>query len=304
MSSALLTDSRTWTLEEALAYCRNLTRTHYENFTVGSLLLPRDIRQHVSNLYAYSRTVDDLGDEAEGDRIDLLRQWWEDLERCYTDDTPRHPVMVALQHTIQRYSIPREPFLKLIKANRIDQEVSRYETFEDLLYYCDHSANPCGRLFLYVFDYRDEERQRLSDYTCTALQLANFWQDVNRDWRMGRVYLPLEDLEACGVSEEQIARRSFDDNFRKLMAFQVERTRRIFRQGAQLLDHLEGHAKIDVALFTRGGMAVLDAIEKQDYNVLARRPSLSRFKKARLLLSTWVALKLGVMPKLGKTPRA
>ena len=303
MATLLLTDSRTWTLEESLAYCRNLTRTHYENFTVGSLLLPRAIRQHVSNLYAYSRTVDDLGDEAEGDRLDLLRQWREDLERCYTD-VPRHPVMVALQHTIQRYRIPREPFVKLIKANLIDQEITRYETFENLLYYCDHSANPCGRLFLYVFDYRDEERQRLSDYTCTALQLANFWQDVNRDWKMGRVYLPLEDLQAYGVTEEQIARRSFDDNFRKLMAFQIERTRRIFRQGAELLNHLEGHAKVDVALFTRGGMAVLDAIEKQDYNVLARRPSLSRFKKARLLLSTWVALKLGVMPKLGKTPRA
>ena len=304
MATLLLTDSRTWTLEEALAYCRNLTKTHYENFTVGSLLLPRAIRQHVSNLYAYSRTVDDLGDEAEGDRLDLLRQWREDLERCYTDDNPRHPVMVALRHTIQRYSIPREPFVKLIKANRIDQEITRYETFENLLYYCDHSANPCGRLFLYVFDYRDEERQRLSDYTCTALQLANFWQDVNRDWKMGRVYLPLEDLQAYGVTEEQIARRSFDDNFRKLMAFQVERTRRIFHQGAELLNHLEGHAKTDVALFTRGGMAVLDAIEKQDYNVLARRPSLSRFKKARLLLSTWVALKLGAKPKLGKTPRA
>ena len=302
MASLLLYDSRAWTLEESLAYCRNLTRTHYENFTVGSLLLPKAIRQHVSNLYAYSRTVDDLGDEAEGDRLDLLRQWREDLERCYAG-IPRHPVMVALRHTIQRYRIPREPFLKLIEANRMDQQISRYETFEDLLHYCDHSANPCGRLFLYVFDHRDEERQRLSDYTCTALQLANFWQDVNRDWQMGRVYIPLEDLENYGVSEEQIARRAFDDNFRRLMAFQVERTRRIFRRGAQLLDHLKGHAKVDVALFTRGGMAVLDAIEKQDYNVLARRPSLSRFQKARLLFSTWTALKLGAIPKLGKALR-
>lgn len=302
MNPLLLSDSRSWTLEESLVYCRNLTRTHYENFTVGSLLLPKAIRQHVSNLYAYSRTVDDLGDEAEGDRLNLLLQWREDLERCY-DGEPRHPVMIALRHTIQRYRIPREPFLKLIEANRMDQEISRYETFLDLLHYCDHSANPCGRLFLYIFDYRDEERQRLSDYTCTALQLANFWQDVSRDWRMGRVYIPLEDMEAYGVSEEQFARRAFDDNFRRLMAFQVKRTRRIFRQGAQLLDHLEGHAKVDVALFTRGGMAILDAIEKQDYDVLARRPSLSRFKKAYLLLSTWAILKLGAIPKLGKTLR-
>ena len=302
MASLLVSNSRTWSLDEAAAYCRSLTKTHYENFTVGSLLLPKAKRQHVSNLYAYCRTVDDLGDEAEGDRRALLEQWREDLERCY-NGTPNHPVMVALQDTIQRYRIPREPFLKLIEANRMDQEVARYETFEDLLYYCDHSANPCGRLFLYVFDYRDEERQQLSDHTCTALQLTNFWQDVNRDWRKGRVYLPLEDLKAHGVSEEQLAMRAFDDNFRRLMAFQVERTRRMFRQGALLLPRIEGASKVDVALFTRGGMAVLDAIEKQDYNVLARRPSLSRFKKGWLLVSTWAALKLGAMPKLGKTPK-
>ena len=295
-STILTFDSPAWTLDESLAYTRQLTKTHYENFTVGSLLLPKDKRQHVSNLYAYCRTVDDFGDEADGDRLDLLHQWREDLERCY-DGEPRHPVMVALQHTIQRYRVPREPFLKLIEANRMDQETTRYRTFDDLLRYCDHSANPCGRLFLYVFDYRDEERHRLADYTCTALQLTNFWQDVNRDWQKGRVYLPLEDMDAHNVTENQIDNRVFDDNFRKLMAFQVERTRRIFRQGAQLLHHIDGHAKIDVALFTRGGMAVLDAIEKQDYNVLARRPSLSRFSKAWLLLSTFATMKLGRTPR-------
>ena len=302
MASLLISDSRTWSLDEAAAYCRRLTKTHYENFTVGSLLLPKAKRQHVSNLYAYCRTVDDLGDEAEGDRRYLLEQWRADLERCYYG-APSHPVMVALQDTIQRYRIPRDPFLKLIEANRMDQEVTRYKTFQDLLNYCDHSANPCGRLFLYVFDYRDEERQRLSDYTCTALQLTNFWQDVNRDWQKGRIYLPLEDMQAHGVTEEQLARRAFDDGFRRLMASQVERTRQMFRHGAQLLPRIEGHAKVDVALFTRGGMAVLDAIEKQDYNVLARRPSLSRFKKGWLLLSTWAALKLGAMPNLGRSPK-
>ena len=297
MTTILTFDERTWSLEEASAYTRRLTSTHYENFTVGSLLLPKAVRQHVSNLYAYCRTVDDLGDEATGDRRHLLDQWRDDLERCYTNDAPTHPVMVALQHTIQRFNIPREPFLKLIEANRMDQELARHPTFEDLLHYCDHSANPCGRLFLYVFNYRDEERQKLADHTCTALQLTNFWQDVNRDWQKGRVYLPLEDLKAHDVTEEQIARREFDDNFRRLLAFQVERTRHIFRQGAQLLDHIDGHAKTDVALFTRGGMAVLDAIEKQDYNVLKRRPSLSRLKKAWLLLSTWTRMKLGATPR-------
>ena len=296
MTTILTFDSRTWSLQEANDYTRRLTRSHYENFTVGSLLLPKNVRQHVSNLYAYSRTVDDLGDEARGDRRELLDQWREDLERCY-NAIPRHPVMVALQDTIHRFRIPREPFLKLIEANRMDQEITRHKTFQDLLYYCDHSANPCGRLFLYVFNYRDEERQRLSDYTCTALQLANFWQDVNRDMKMGRVYLPLEDLESFGVTEDQLANRVFDNNFRQLMAFQVDRTRKIFRKGTQLLNHLEGHARVDVALFTRGGIAVLDAIEKQNFNVLASRPSLSRFKKGWLLLSTWASMKLGRTPR-------
>ena len=296
MTSLLAPQSRVYSLEEAAEYCRRLARTHYENFTVGSLLLPRDLRQHVSNLYAYCRTVDDLGDEAGGDRLSLLQQWQEELERCY-EGTPSHPVMVALQNTIQQFRIPREPFLKLIEANRMDQKIARYRTFEDLLHYCDHSANPCGRLFLYVFNYRDEERQKLADYTCTALQLTNFWQDVNRDWHKGRVYIPQEDLQAFGVSDEHLARRAFDDNFRRLMTFQVERTRRIFRQGAELLHRIEGHAKVDVALFTRGGTAVLDAIEKQNYNVLARRPRLSRFQKARLLVGTWASIKLGRTPR-------
>ena len=292
MTAPLTSDSRVWSREAAFEYCRRLTKTHYENFTVGSLLLPKAKRQHVSNLYAYARTVDDLGDEAKGDRRAILKEWQEDLGRCY-EGTPKHPVMVALQDTIRRFDIPEEPFLKLIKANEMDQEVKRYRTFEELLYYCDHSANPCGRLFLYIFNYRDEERQRLADYTCTALQLTNFWQDVTRDWEMGRVYLPMEDMESFGYTEEQLAKGVFNDGFRSLMAFEVNRTRRMFRQGAELVNGVKGASRLDIALFSRGGLAVLDAIEKLDYNVLKRRPHLSRFKKGRLLFSTWVDMLLG-----------
>ena len=292
MAAPLTSDSRVWSREEAFEYCRRLTKTHYENFTVGSLLLPRAKRQHVSNLYAYARTVDDLGDEAKGDRKEILKEWQEDLGRCY-EGTPKHPVMVALQDTIRRFDIPVEPFLKLIKANEMDQEIKRYRTFEELLYYCDHSANPCGRLFLYIFNYRDQERHRLADYTCTALQLTNFWQDVTRDWDMRRVYLPMEDMESFSYTEEQLAKGVFNDDFRSLMAFEVNRTRRMFRQGAELVNRVKGASKLDIALFSRGGLAVLDAIEKLDYNVLKRRPHLSRFKKGRLLFLTWVDMLLG-----------
>ena len=292
MAAPLTSDSRVWSREEAFEYCRRLTKTHYENFTVGSLLLPRAKRQHVSNLYAYARTVDDLGDEAKGDRKEILKEWQEDLGRCY-EGTPKHPVMVALQDTIRRFDIPVEPFLKLIKANEMDQEIKRYRTFEELLYYCDHSANPCGRLFLYIFNYRDQERHRLADYTCTALQLTNFWQDFTRDWEMRRVYLPMEDMESFSYTEEQLAKSVFNDDFRSLMAFEVDRTRRMFRQGAELVNRVKGASKLDIALFSRGGLAVLDAIEKLDYNVLKRRPHLSRFKKGRLLFLTWVDMLLG-----------
>ncbi len=292
MAAPLTSDSRVWSREEAFEYCRRLTKTHYENFTVGSLLLPRAKRQHVSNLYAYARTVDDLGDEAKGDRKEILKEWQEDLGRCY-EGTPKHPVMVALQDTIHRFDIPVEPFLKLIKANEMDQEIKRYRTFEELLYYCDHSANPCGRLFLYIFNYRDQERHRLADYTCTALQLTNFWQDVTRDWEMRRVYLPMEDMESFSYTEEQLAKSVFNDDFRSLMAFEVDRTRRMFRQGAELVNRVKGASKLDIALFSRGGLAVLDTIEKLDYNVLKRRPHLSRFKKGRLLFLTWVDMLLG-----------
>ena len=291
MTAPLTSDSRVWSREAALEYCRNLAKTHYENFTVGSLLLPKSKRQHVSNLYAYARTVDDFGDEATGDRRTKLKEWQEELGRCY-EGTPKHPVMVALQDTIRTFDIPGEPFLKLIKANEMDQDVKRYSTFEELLYYCDHSANPCGRLFLYIFDYRDQERQRLADYTCTALQLTNFWQDVTRDWEMGRIYLPLEDMESFGYTEDDLAKGIFNDNFRSLMSFEVERTREIFRQGARLVNQVKGASRLDITLFNRGGMSVLDAIEKQGYNVLKRRPHLSRFNKGQLLFSTWLDMLL------------
>ncbi len=317
----MVTAPAPWTREAAYRYCQRLARAHYENFTVGSRLLPPDKLRHVYAIYAYCRTVDDLGDEAapgyagispneldtpflrsplkdfDGDagagRLALLDRWQAELETCYVG-TPEHPVMVALQETIQTFDLPPEPFLKLIEANRMDQRMLRYPTYADLLHYCDYSANPVGHLFLYLFGYRDGERQRWADGTCTALQLTNFWQDVARDYQKGRIYLPQEDLTRFGYTEEELAQGVVNDSFRSLLAFEVERAMTLFQEGAALVPTLDGPAQLDVALFARGGIAVLDAIRKQGYDVLTARPSLSRSRKAALFLSTWLSWKLGL----------
>jgi squalene synthase HpnC len=231
-------------------------------------------------------------------RLALLNWWQKELEACYSG-SPTHPVMVALKETIHRFDIPPQPFLKLIEANRMDQRIRRYPTYHDLLHYCDHSANPVGHLFLYLFGYRDEKLQELSDSTCTALQLTNFWQDVARDYAKGRVYLPQEDLEQFGYTEAELAQGAVNRSFRDLLAFEVSRTRELFARGAQLDDLLDGPMKLDVALFTRGGVTVLNAIRRQNYDVLSARPSLTRTRKATLFLSTWLTWRLGLGPCLG-----
>ena len=302
-------------LDDAFRYCERLAKTHYENFTVGSFLVPKALRRHVHAIYAYCRWVDDLGDEpyeplveslaganwmheqvrsdsqplGPSQRMALLDRWEEELEACFTS-IPTHPAIIALQDTVQAFNIPKDPFLKLIEANRMEQRASRYSTYEDLLFYCDHSANPVGHLFLYLFGYSDKGMQELSDYTCTALQLANFWQDVHRDYEIGRIYMPLEDLAKFEYTEAELAEHVVNQNFRDLMAFEVQRSEELFQRGLPLVNMLEGKARIDVALFTKGGMAVLEAIKQQEYDVLSRRPSLSRWKKARLFLSTWAGM--------------
>jgi len=270
-------------LAEAYACCQRLAARHYENFTVVSWLLPRALRPHMYAVYAYCRGVDDLGDEAEGDRMALLDDWEAELQRCY-NGTPQHPAFLALQETVRRFGIPREPFLRLIEANRMDQRISRYRTYDDLLGYCENSANPVGHLVLYLFGYRDEKRQRLSDATCTALQLTNFWQDVRRDLGKGRIYIPLEDMERFGYSEGDLLEGRFDGRFRALMEFQVQRTRALFREGLELIPKVRGRLKLDLRLFSLGGLAVLDAIEAIRYDVLHRRPTLSKARKAWLVV--------------------
>jgi squalene synthase HpnC len=276
-------------VETAQQYTRWLATHHYENFRVVSWLLPRHLHQHFYNVYAYCRWADDLGDEiADPRRAMELLDWWElELQKCY-EGRPSQAVYVALRETIVAKDIPRQPFADLLRAFRQDQTVKRYQTWESVLDYCVYSANPVGRLVLYLCGYRDERRQRLSDATCTALQLANFWQDVSRDLEKGRVYIPLDAAAHHGVTEEEIVSRRFGRNYVALMKDLIARTRILFNEGLPLARQVEGKLSVDLEMFSRGGMAVLDAIESQGYNTLHHRPSISRVKQATLLMSTLI----------------
>ena len=272
--------------EEAQRYTRWLATHHYENFNVVSWLLPRRLHQDFYNIYAYCRWSDDLGDEVPNSALalHLLDAWEEDLRTIQTPGSgPAHPVLIALRETIRAKQIPLTPFADLLRAFRQDQTVHRYATWESVYDYCVYSANPVGRLVLYVCGYGDEERQLLSDFTCTALQLANFWQDVSLDLKKGRIYIPGEELTAHGLTEQDIVARKFDDRYASLMKSLIGRARDLFRQGLPLAQHVERELRVDIELFSRGGLAILDTIERSGYNTLDHRPSLSKATKLKLV---------------------
>ena len=268
----------------AQVYCSRLARAHYENFTVASVLLPRHLIRHFHTVYAYCRWADDLADEAGGGprALHLLRWWREELLCCY-DDRPHHPVFVALRDTIRRFDIPPEPFLDLLFAFEQDQLVKRYQTFEQLKGYCRYSANPVGRLVLYLAEAFDERRATLSDSICTALQLANFWQDVARDFDLGRVYLPEEDRRRFGYSGADLEARRCTPAFVELLRFEVDRTRDLFYRGFPLVEQMPPALQADIELFIQGGLAILRKIERGGYDVWARRPALARWEKGALV---------------------
>jgi squalene synthase HpnC len=309
------TPRRTISLPEAERYCRRLAKTHYENFTVASWLLPRRLRQHFFNVYAYCRWADDLADEAiklKGDSpifadakigtvppntkigtVPLkLLDWWESqLRDCYREQSV-HPVFIALAQTIKYFDIPDEPFVDLLKAFRQDQRIKRYETIDQLLDYCRFSANPVGRLVLYLGESHSDERVRLADSICTGLQLANFCQDVAEDWDRGRIYLPQADCRQFGYSEEMFSRRECNEEFCRLMAAQVDRAEKFLRDGLPLINTMQPGLKLDTALFIHGGLAILKAIRRQNYDVWTSRPKVSKMEKLRLLFECWRRLKI------------
>ena len=273
------------TLDEARAWCRHLAETHYENFHVATWFLPRPLRPHFHSIYAYCRVSDDLGDEVAdpAQALALLDLWGRELDACY-QGRARHPVFVALSETIRACSIPKEPFADLLVAFRQDQTVKRYETMQDLLGYCRYSANPVGRLVLHVCGEVSEENFRLSDFTCSALQLANFWQDVRVDYAKGRVYLPQDDMRRFGVTDETIAAGAATAAFRALLRHEVDYARQLFEQGLPLIGRVHRHLAIDLDLFSRGGLEILRAIERRGYDVLSARPSISKRVKLQLAL--------------------
>jgi len=277
--------SASYTPAQAEEYTRRLATHHYENFQVVTFLLPKRLHQDFYNVYAFCRWADDLGDEI-GDRdesIRLLKWWREELYAMY-EGQPRHPVFVALRGTSRNHDLPRQLFDDLIRAFEQDQTVTRYQDWSEVFAYCRYSANPVGRLVLRLCGYADEERGRMSDATCTALQLANFWQDVTVDFEKGRVYLPLELFEKHGYSVAELEARRFTPAFRSVMREAVEVARKLFREGMPLAKTVNRRLGFDLELFSRGGMRVLEKIEAQDYNVLAKRPAISKPERVLLML--------------------
>ena len=285
--------TRRFTIDEAFAYCAELTRQHYENFPVASLLLPEDKRPYLQVIYAFARIADDFADEgnaAPEKRLALLDQWDQKLQECHAaatntaDHDVSHPVFVALSEAIRRLNLTIEPFRDLIAAFKMDVTTNRYATFDDVLSYCRHSANPVGRLVLMIFGYRDERLFKLSDNICTALQLANFWQDISIDSEKNRIYIPLEDFERFGCTHDSIASEANSDRFNELLKFEIDRTRELFRKGAELPSLVDKDLRLELKLVWFGGMNILRKTERLGKHIISRRPRLNPGNKLAVLL--------------------
>ncbi len=270
--------ARSWTADEAFDHCERLTARHYENFPVASILLPRSKRRHIAAVYSFARTADDFADEpglASAERLALLDEWEYLLDEC-VEGRARHPVFIALAETIGSFNLPTEPFKRLLKAFRSDVTVNRYRSYEDVLSYCENSANPVGRLVLLLFGYNDEALMSYSDSICTALQLTNFWQDLSIDLQRDRVYLPKEDMRRFGCSEADLLAGAYTSGFRGLMAFQADRTEGLFQAGKPLLREIGNELSLQLRFTWHGGRRILEKIRSTDYSVHVQRPVLTR----------------------------
>jgi len=281
---------RSWTVPQAFQFCEKLTRDHYENFPVASLLVPGDRRRYIYSIYSFARIADDYADEpglTTAERMDSLTEWEEQLIDAYRGHA-HHPVFIALRETVDRFEIPIELFQSLLRAFRSDVTTHRYESFEEVLAYCENSANPVGRLILLLFNYRSDSTLELSDSICTALQLTNFWQDVSVDLQKDRVYIPLDDIREFGYSEEELFQRTFTGAFKDLMCYEVDRTRQLFVEGRPLLAEVGRDLRTELRLTWNGGTRILRKIEEAEYDVLSQRPKLSFTDKASLLISSLI----------------
>lgn len=287
VEAAPLTE-RAWTVDAAYAYCERLARAHYENFPVGSLLVPRPLRKHFYAIYAFARTADDFADEgfAQGrspqERLEALAEWGEMLKNAFAGRAS-HPVFIALAETSARFDLPIALFEALLSAFSQDVTTSRYESFDQLLDYCRRSANPVGRLILLLFGHKDGQLNRWSDDICTGLQLANHWQDIAIDLDKDRIYLPAEDLVRFGLSEQDLLQKQAGDALRRLMAFEIDRAREFFRRGKPLCTAVGGRLGLELRAVWLGGWRILDRIEKNDYDVFTRRPVITAADKLRIL---------------------
>jgi phytoene synthase len=283
-------DSRDWSVEESYGYCEQLARTHYENFPVGSILIRKDLRKHFYSIYAFARIADDFADEgysesySEGDRLAWLDEWGRKLRTAYEGDAT-HPAFLALSHTAGLYNLPITLFDDLLSAFRQDVTVRRYNSYHELLDYCRRSANPIGRLILLLFGHRDPEMHSRSDDICTALQLANHWQDVKIDLNKDRVYLPAEDMLRFGITAETLERDSKSDRFKALMAMEIERARALFDRGKPLCTAVNGRLGVELRAIWLGGRRILGRIENVGYDVFSNRPHVTSGDKLRILIS-------------------
>lgn len=292
MTSLLITKnpSRAFTVEEAFAYCAEITNAHYENFPVASLFLPKEKRPYIQSIYAFARTADDFADEqhrSAEERLRLLDDWKKQLRQCYEKElnmASTHPIFIALRETVKKLNIPMEPLRDLLTAFKMDVTKNRFSTFDEVLYYCKHSANPVGRLVLMIFGYRDEHLYALSDHICNALQLTNFWQDITIDLNKNRIYIPQTDFQQFGYTEEELRNGIVDKRFRELMKFEIERTRQLFYEGAALPSLVDKDLRLELRLVWFGGMSVLRKIEKVGYDVFHRRPVLNAGNKIMILV--------------------
>ena len=283
---------RLWTVDSSYEYCERLARSHYENFPVGSLLVPARLRKHFYSIYAFARIADDFADEgfadnySEQERLGLLAEWRQMLDHSLSGE-PSHPVFVALRHTRDQLDLPVELFEDLLSAFTQDVTIRRYASFEQLLDYCRRSANPVGRLILLLFGYRDEGLNRWSDDICTALQLTNHWQDVTVDLDKDRVYLPEEDMARFGVTVDDLSQKSHPAGRRELMAFEAERARALFRRGKPLCSEVRGRLGLELRTIWLGGWRILERIEENGYDVFTRRPVISISDKIRIMVSAF-----------------